>query len=297
MVYSPKKILLVDDDSNNLSVVSKCFEDRNYDLLYAPDGQAGYEVAVKAQPDLVIMDWAMPMLNGIDATLKLKATDETKDIPVIMATGIMTSPINLQKALNSGATDYVRKPFNDLELCARVNAALMLGESIKKIKNQAEEINSLLIKEKELLKERLDFKERELSILSLSAQDKTKLLMKIQNALKELKKEFNLDSSKTLQSLQKLVKEGMKNKDTDEFLFHFQHVHPDFFRLLKSRSQKLTSNELKLCSYVKLGMRNKEIASITGTSVGTVKSNINRLKKKLALDSKKSLRRFVLEIH
>lgn len=289
-------ILVIDDESANLSVISKYLEHRPYSILYAPNGENGYEIAIAEQPDLIILDWAMPILNGIDTMLKLKATEETKCIPIIIATGVMTGSKDLHKALEAGAMDYVRKPYDPLELDARVCSAIMLKNSIEKIRSQGEEIRQLVSKEKQLLKEQLDFKERELSILSLHDQEKGKLLHKIHDKLKVLKKEQKIDSSKVYQELIKIVTGGMQGKNSEEFLYHFQHVHPDFFKHLSARSSQLTAHELKICSYLKLAMRNKEIAEITGTSVGTVKSNVNRIKNKLGLNVDVSLRKYIREM-
>ena len=294
---SDYQILVIDDEGANLPIINKYLDHRPYKILYAPNGEEGYQVALAELPDLILLDWAMPVLNGIDTMLKLKATEETKSIPVVMATGVMTNSKDLKRALSAGAIDYLRKPFDALELDARVNSALTLNDSIKKIQAQGEEISKLVSKEKQLLKEQLDFKERELSILSLHTQEKGKILHKIHEKLKNLKKEQKIESSKAYQELMKTVKDGIQDKNSEEFLYHFQHVHPDFFKHLASKSPKLTAYELKICSYLKLGMRNKEIAEITGTSVGTVKSNVNRIKNKLRLKVDVSLRKYIREMN
>ena len=66
------------------------------------------------------MDWQMPVMDGIEATKQLKLNDTTKDIPVIISTGIMIDSSDLSAALIVGAVDYLRKPFDEIELIARV---------------------------------------------------------------------------------------------------------------------------------------------------------------------------------
>jgi len=96
-------------------------------------------------PDLIITDWEMPIMNGIEFIKLLKSNEKTHDIPVIMCTGVMTTPENLKTALDAGAVDYIRKPVEKLELMARVNSMLKLSDSIKTIKAQ----NNDLIRQRE----------------------------------------------------------------------------------------------------------------------------------------------------
>ena len=291
------KILVIDDDPNNLDIIIKYFNDRPFSIMYAPNGQLGYEVGVKSLPDLIIMDWAMPQMNGIDATLMFKATESTKHIPIVMATGVMTGSVDLQRALEAGAIDYIRKPFDPLELTSRVNAALTLSASFYEIQRQKNEIQELLNKEKVLLQEQLDFKERELSIQALNAQERIQLFSELQDELKALRKELGTASYKSLNRLERKVKDGLNSdKDSETFLFHFQHVHPQFFKKIENLGVELTGNDIKLCAYVKLGMRNKEIANLAGIEVTSVKRNINRLKKKLGLHPEDSLRQYIGEL-
>lgn len=289
-------ILVIDDEVLNIEFITQHFADRPFEILYAQNGDLGYEIACEAIPDLIITDWAMPILNGIDTTLKLKANEKTQRIPIIMATGVMTESKDLQYALEVGAVDFIRKPFNKLELTARVDSALALGHAMKEIREQRDEISELLEKERRELNLRLDYKERELSIKALHEQEKFQLLNEIQNNLAKLKEEYDMDGSNTYRYLTKTIKAGLKEKDDGDFLYHFQHVHPEFFKQLKVRSTDLSPTELRLCAYVKLGMRNKEIADITSTEVTSVKTSISRIKKKLDLETDISLRKFVTSL-
>ncbi|TAF31675.1 MAG: response regulator [Cytophagales bacterium] len=136
------KILVADDYESNLAVIESIFEESNgelYDILYAHNGMSACEMTILHQPDLIIMDWEMPKMSGIDAVRYLKGRDDTKHIPIIMTTAF-TSSEHLEKALKTGATDYVRKPIDEVELLARVNSALQIVTSYKKIMQQKNEI-------------------------------------------------------------------------------------------------------------------------------------------------------------
>lgn len=138
------RILVADDQPGNLDTIIKYLEDSSslYSILNATNGKIACKVAEKKQPDLIIMDWEMPVMSGIEAIRYLKAQDVTKDIPIIMATGVMLSPAHLKVALDAGAIDYIRKPIERTELLARINSILKLADSYKMIKQQNENIQS-----------------------------------------------------------------------------------------------------------------------------------------------------------
>ena len=131
-----KKILIVDDVSDNIRTIIDLMEGeaRPYEFLQAMDGRTGIEVARKLLPDLIISDWEMPGMTGIDMMKLLKQDPNTKDIPIIIRTGVMTSTSHLEIALQAGAVDFIRTPVDKLELLARINSMLQLADSIKTIK-------------------------------------------------------------------------------------------------------------------------------------------------------------------
>ncbi len=139
-VIDEVKVLVIDDEQTYLDLITETLKEKNYKILQALNGKMGCMVAQKFIPDIIITDWEMPELNGIETIKALKKNPAIQDIPVIMCTGIMTSSQNLDAALNAGAVDFIRKPIEALELIARINSALNLSESIKKVKLQNEDI-------------------------------------------------------------------------------------------------------------------------------------------------------------
>ncbi|MBU8892146.1 MAG: hybrid sensor histidine kinase/response regulator [Bacteroidales bacterium] len=129
-------ILVVDDSQDNLKTISSYLKESELSLtiLKAPNGKIACMLAEKKLPDLIIMDWEMPEMDGIETLKYLKSLDHTKDIPVIMCTGKMTTSEHLKTALEAGAVDYIRKPIDKTELSARVYSMLKLSESYKEIK-------------------------------------------------------------------------------------------------------------------------------------------------------------------
>ncbi|MCP4130990.1 MAG: response regulator, partial [bacterium] len=128
------KILIVDDQTEHLEAIVNIIENdtNSYRVLQAFDGLAAIKIAEKEIPDLIITDWEMPGMNGIELIKLLKSKEEIQDIPIIMCTGVMTKSENLATSLKVGAVDYVRKPVDKIELKARINSMLLLSESYKK---------------------------------------------------------------------------------------------------------------------------------------------------------------------
>ena len=137
-------ILIIDDEPMNLQVIAEILEPYDYNLLYAPTGKKGIEIAEERLPDAIIMDWDMPGLSGIETTKILKQLEDTCDIPILIATGKVSTPDDLEKSLASGAVDFLRKPIVDSELVARLNSAIQISNSIKLIKEQNNAIKTSL---------------------------------------------------------------------------------------------------------------------------------------------------------
>ncbi|MBL8111799.1 MAG: diguanylate cyclase [Acidobacteria bacterium] len=138
-----QKVLIVDDESTNLQVIARAFEampDRPYEVLQTLSPVQALSIARTEQPDLIITDWDMPGVDGIELIRRLKADPATRDVLVIMCTGVMTTSRNLEAALDAGAVDYIRKPVDALELLARTRSMLHLAATLKRMRTQNEEL-------------------------------------------------------------------------------------------------------------------------------------------------------------
>lgn len=130
------KILVINDDISSLQTIVNYVEESssNYIVFQALNGLTGLKIAREKKPDLIIVDWDMPGMNGIAFIIELKKEEETSDIPVIMATAVMTNVEHLNIALKAGAVDYIRIPLDKTELTARVYSMLELSKSYQQIK-------------------------------------------------------------------------------------------------------------------------------------------------------------------
>ncbi len=141
-----RNILIVDDQPENLQVITDIFAKSklNYRITQAPNGKIALKIIKRVLPDIIITDWEMPEMDGIEFVKQLKQNTNTADIPVIMCTGVMTSSENLNTALNAGAVDYIRKPIDGIELIARTKANLLLANSYSRIKKLNESKDRIL---------------------------------------------------------------------------------------------------------------------------------------------------------
>ncbi|HUG54741.1 MAG TPA: response regulator [Vicinamibacteria bacterium] len=117
------KILLVEDNEMNRDMLSRRLERRGYDVVIAVDGQQGVDLAQSAQPDLILMDMSLPVIDGWEATRKLKGLGPMKATPIIALTAHAMSG-DRERALEAGCDDYDTKPIELPRLLGKIEALL-----------------------------------------------------------------------------------------------------------------------------------------------------------------------------
>ena len=122
------RILIVEDDPVLMRGLGDSFRARGCHVLTAADGETGLELALSGQPDLILLDIMLPKLNGYELCRAVRA--QAVDVPIIMLTA-RGQEEDIILGLNSGADDYVTKPFSIRELTARVNAFLRRRNSAR----------------------------------------------------------------------------------------------------------------------------------------------------------------------
>ena len=120
------KILLVEDNEMNRDMLSRRLARKGYQVVLALDGQSGLEMTQAEVPDLVLMDMSLPVLDGWEATRRLKADAATQHIPVIALTAHAMSS-DCEKALEAGCDDYDTKPVELRRLLGKIEAILSGG--------------------------------------------------------------------------------------------------------------------------------------------------------------------------
>lgn len=115
------KVLVVEDDLDIQDLVIALLGRDSHDVTAEGDGWTGLAAALARTPDLVILDWMMPGMSGIDVCRALRADPRTKDVPVLMLTS-KAQEGDIDQAFTAGANDYMVKPFRGRELVSRVRA-------------------------------------------------------------------------------------------------------------------------------------------------------------------------------
>ena len=132
-------ILIVDDSPFNLQILRELIEDSGYEAVTILNGRTALEFVKKEKPDLILLDIVMPQMDGYEVCRLIKSSDETKDIPIIFLTA-KTETEDIVKGFRGGAVDFVSKPFNAIELNARVKTHLEL----KRVRDELQEKNKQL---------------------------------------------------------------------------------------------------------------------------------------------------------
>lgn len=120
------KVLVVEDDVDIQDLVISLLSRAGYDVLAEGNGDAGLATALTQQPDLVILDWMMPGLSGVDVCRALRADPRAKNIPVLLLTS-RAQEADIDQAFTAGADDYMVKPFRGRELVSRVQSLTTNG--------------------------------------------------------------------------------------------------------------------------------------------------------------------------
>ncbi len=119
------KILIVDDNVQNVELLQAYLEGMPVNAVVAHDGLEAMEQVEKEQPDLILLDIMMPKMSGFEVCKKLKADPATRDIPIIMITAL-NEISDIERGVECGTDDFLTKPVNKLELLTRVKSLLRL---------------------------------------------------------------------------------------------------------------------------------------------------------------------------
>jgi two-component system phosphate regulon response regulator PhoB len=116
-------VLLVEDEPAQRELLAYNLEAEGFDVITADNGEDGLILVDENDPDLIVLDWMMPQLSGIEVCRRLKSNSKTRQIPVIMLSA-RAEEVDRVRGLETGADDYVVKPYSVIELMARVKAHL-----------------------------------------------------------------------------------------------------------------------------------------------------------------------------
>jgi len=116
-------VLLIEDDENITELVRYNVEKAGYKITCEADGEEGLYRAIDEQPDVILLDWMLPSVSGLEVCRRLRRKTETANVPIIMLTARADEPDRI-RGLETGADDYMVKPFSPKELVVRIKAVL-----------------------------------------------------------------------------------------------------------------------------------------------------------------------------
>lgn len=143
-------VLIVDDIADNIRVAANILRSKGYNVSYARDGKSALERIAKVQFDLILLDIMMPGMDGFEVCKKLKSNPETKNIPIIFLTA-KTDTDSIIQGFTLGGVDYITKPFNAVELEARVSTHVRLLHAYRRLSEANQEIRKERAKADRLL--------------------------------------------------------------------------------------------------------------------------------------------------
>jgi DNA-binding response OmpR family regulator/DNA-binding CsgD family transcriptional regulator len=300
--YGRPVILIAEDHPEDLKTIISILteSEHEFSILTACNRKLACEISLKEIPDLILMNWEMPEKNGLDALMEIKKNDRLKYTPIIIITGVSTTLGNLKKALDSGASDFICKPFNKIELLARIYTQLRYGGMLKQIF----EHNALINQNERQLSSAVTLAERNTinteEETPLSSALKVKKIYSVhKNLLKDmidLKHELALSEPKGKILFNQIINTVKKFADEnlwDDYELKFLSVRPRFFEELRNEFPHLTPNDLRLCSLFSLNLESKEIARILNITPDSIKVTRKRLRKKLNLTIRDNLFTFL----
>ncbi len=316
------KVLIVDDREFDRILYREYLGDTNYSFKELDDGEAVLAALEEFKPEIVLLDWQMPRVGGLETLKKLKAHEIWRHIPVIVITGLKNETV-MTEAFNLGGVDFINKPVTHTELNLRVESTISLFKAKERLKAQnkeMEELNKIIKLQKDDLEKTLEIK-TELSRLkeeqfkSQMEESKRRLLTievdatKVANKLSGIKKEIielNDDLkknqpinilSKKITNLERSINDVVDSSDSwDEFKNVYEKIDPEFFKKLKTLFPKLTNLDLKHCAFIKMNMDNYEVSQIMNVELKSIQMARYRLKKKLKLVEADSLQEYILNI-
>ena len=193
-----KKILIIEDEPAFIKLLVDVLEKENFSVSSAMSAEEGIRKIKTSKPELLILDWNLPNMSGLDMCKLLKADIETKSIPIIMLT-VKSDETDVVLGLEMGADDYIIKPFRPKELVARVRKTLRRDESTGNILKDDELLLNLEKHVVILHKKELDLRPKEYELLLLFLKKRGKLLTK-KEIMKQVWKQEYFETTRTVEN-------------------------------------------------------------------------------------------------
>jgi CheY-like chemotaxis protein/DNA-binding CsgD family transcriptional regulator len=289
-------VLIVDDVPDNLAVLHDALDEAGYTVLVATDGASALQRAAQAEPDIVLLDAMMPVMDGFEVARRLKAGPETAHIPIIFMTGL-TETEHVLAAFDAGGVDYVTKPIRPPELLARMAAHMQSARQARQARNALDAYGHATIA---------------VRVSSASESDRARLVWQTPLARRWLPAYFDSPPDvvpepllQWLQSAQDNAQEGKESRPLttargarqlvctlqgrtadDDWLVVLREVSDAATVEATMLAFRLTLRESEVLYWVVKGKTNRDIGDILGSSPATVKKHLERVYEKLGVETR-----------
>lgn len=315
-------ILIVDDREFDRLLYKEYLSDERYKYSELDDGYSILETLENIEANLILLDWQMPKRGGLETLQAIKSRPEYSNIPIIIITGLKDEKV-LKKAFDFGGIDFINKPVSNIELNSRVTNALALSNANQKLRQnnkELEQLNQIITEQKTELQKSISLKmelaalkeekfeneliakKKELIGLELNSTKTKDRLNAFAEGYKELqgllrKSKVDHTVQKAYDRIGRLLNDIIDDQDSwEHFKATFESVEPTFYKDLMAINPKLTSLDLKHCTYIRMNLDNHEVSKILNVEMKSLQMTRYRLKKKLSLGEDKSLHEFILSI-
>jgi len=283
MQNSIQKILLADDEAG-LRAITNCLAGESCMVYYANEVSKALALAEDNRPDVIIVGWGLLMPQDLSAIRRVKACPDLQSVPILMAYGPLVAVEDLQRALEAGVHDFIRKPTVCVELKARIMGALGARKALQEAQRSREVLDTIQ-----------ETHNKELALQTLFKHEKNEVLSSVRKRIGELGHVPVDYQAAKIDEISKQLEQGASNeKSWLAFEHYFKKLNPAYVKRLKDAHPSLTPNDVRMAIYIKMGMGNSEIAKVTGLKDGSVRVTINRLKKRLGLSPHQDIRDFLI---
>ncbi len=281
--HSRGSILIVDDEPFALQYLQTLLEAEGYTVVSACNGQLALDRVKERQPELVLLDIMMPIMDGYETCRRLKKKPDLADLPVLFLSSL-DNPDEKMNAFAVGGVDYVTKPFSKREILVRVKNHLAMYRIKRELSREIDQRS-------------VELAEREDEVRDVNTALKV-LLTAIEREKQELAATVQFNAEKLI--VPKL--EALVEVDSlDERKKLLQQIKHNLFQLTESLvpgrqniTMSLTPTELQIANLVKQDKTSKEISEICNMSASTVASHRKMIRKKLGITNKRVNLRAIL---
>lgn len=272
--------LVVDDDPDSLAMVSSALEENGMTVIVARNGKTAIELVDRVDPDIILLDAMMPVMDGFETCRRLKATPDATSAPVVFMTGL-TDAEDVVRGLKSGGVDYITKPVVIDELIARIGIHI---------------VNSKLIQS---ARDALDTSGR--SVLAFDrngtlnwGSDQALVAIGTNRELPVGMLEWLLESAqKPVSQVAPFVADGMQYvflgmSPSEDILVKFTRSRNESSQELLAETLSLTYREAEVLYWLSMGKTNKDISTILTLSPRTVNKHLEQIFQKMGVDNRTS---------